>query len=631
MFYWFLKWVALGPWLQAGLPAPGLRRRERPRRGPGDPRQQPPLLRRLAVHAAHPAAAGDLRGQGGVLHRPRRQGLVAEDLLLRVRPGADRPLGRRRRGGRAALGQAGARRGRPVRHLPRGHPLPRRPALPRQDRRRAARARDRRPRDPGRRRRHRRGRPARQEVRHASPARWCASASPWTSPATRAWRTTATSCARSPTRSCTRSCGSPARSTSTCTPAAAKEESKRLEKEAADAVRRGRAEEGVLTAAPGGGHVARGSGPAAVAVESRLFRALAVLRGPSCCSTRWRSTSTGPTTTSTRAAGVACVVRDGGVDRRRVWAYAAPARRTRRGCSCPTWPSRSRWSWSRRWWRGRTCSATHPRLLGDGRPARLGAALALGGRPGRAARASPPPTWRCAAHLTQANYGNVFLLMVGGPVVGFMCASLQQMADERDVAERAAAAAAERARLARAVHDGVLQVLALVQRRGAELGGEAAELGRLAGEQEARAAHAHPAPGRRHRPRRSARARRRPGRGRSTRLEAGRRVSVAAPGGARAAAGGRGRRAGGGGRGLPGQRAPATSGRDAPAWVLLEALPGPVELSVRDEGPGIPEGRLAEAEREGRLGVGESIRGRIADLGGTATLSTGSVRAPSGS
>ena len=36
--------------------------------------------------------------------------------------------------------------------------------------------------------------------------------------ATRAWRTTATSCARSPTRSCTRSCGSPARSTSTSTP-----------------------------------------------------------------------------------------------------------------------------------------------------------------------------------------------------------------------------------------------------------------------------------------------------------------------------------------------------------------------------------------------------------------------------
>jgi 1-acyl-sn-glycerol-3-phosphate acyltransferase len=36
--------------------------------------------------------------------------------------------------------------------------------------------------------------------------------------ATRAWRTTASSCARSPTRSCTRSCGCPSRSTSTFTP-----------------------------------------------------------------------------------------------------------------------------------------------------------------------------------------------------------------------------------------------------------------------------------------------------------------------------------------------------------------------------------------------------------------------------
>ncbi len=34
------------------------------------------------------------------------------------------------------------------------------------------------------------------------------------------------------------------------------------------------------------------------------------------------------------------------------------------------------------------------------------------------------------------------------------------------------------------MHDGVLQVLALVQRRGRELGGNAADLGRLAGEQE---------------------------------------------------------------------------------------------------------------------------------------------------
>ncbi len=86
--------------------------------------------------------------------------------------------------------------------------------------------------------------------------------------------------------------------------------------------------------------------------------------------------------------------------------------------------------------------------------------------------------------LNQTNYGNFFLLMIGGPIVGFMCGSLQQMAAERDEAQRFAAAAAERARLARVVHDGVLQVLALVQRKGAEIGGEGAELGRLAGEQE---------------------------------------------------------------------------------------------------------------------------------------------------
>jgi signal transduction histidine kinase len=64
-------------------------------------------------------------------------------------------------------------------------------------------------------------------------------------------------------------------------------------------------------------------------------------------------------------------------------------------------------------------------------------------------------------------------------------------------------------------------------------------------------------------------------------------------------------------------------GSEAPSWVLLEAFPDRVEISVRDEGPGIPAGRLREAEAEGRLGVVESIQGRLRDLGGTATLHTG--------
>ncbi len=65
-------------------------------------------------------------------------------------------------------------------------------------------------------------------------------------------------------------------------------------------------------------------------------------------------------------------------------------------------------------------------------------------------------------------------------------------------------------------------------------------------------------------------------------------------------------------------------GEDAPAWVFLEDLGDRVVVSVRDEGPGIPDGRLEQAEADGRLGVSGSIRGRVDDLGGTVELSTGS-------
>jgi signal transduction histidine kinase len=63
-------------------------------------------------------------------------------------------------------------------------------------------------------------------------------------------------------------------------------------------------------------------------------------------------------------------------------------------------------------------------------------------------------------------------------------------------------------------------------------------------------------------------------------------------------------------------------GREADAWVLLEDLGDRWVVSVRDEGPGIPEGRLEEAAEQGRLGVAGSIVGRMRDLGGTATLTS---------
>ena len=224
------------------------------------------------------------------------------------------------------------------------------------------------------------------------------------------------------------------------------------------------------------------------------------------------------------------------------------------------------------------------------------------------------------SEVDQGNYGNVFLILIGGPIVGYMCASLQRMARERDAAERAAAAAEERTRLARAVHDGVLQVLAMTQRRGSAAGGEWADLGRLAGEQE-----------------RSLRSLIRQQdtvpTGASGRVDlAGAleamatahpvRVEVATPGGTvlvdekvatetvaavRACL----------------DNVLAHVGPDGSAWVLAQAAPDAVTVSVRDDGPGIAPGRLARAEDEGRLGVASSIRGRIEDLGGTATVESG--------
>ena len=77
------------------------------------------------------------------------------------------------------------------------------------------------------------------------------------------------------------------------------------------------------------------------------------------------------------------------------------------------------------------------------------------------------------------------IMILAAASVGYVVRLATEAEDKLQRAARLEAAARERARLARDIHDSVLQVLAMVQRRGAELGGEAAELGRLAGEQEA--------------------------------------------------------------------------------------------------------------------------------------------------
>jgi signal transduction histidine kinase len=226
------------------------------------------------------------------------------------------------------------------------------------------------------------------------------------------------------------------------------------------------------------------------------------------------------------------------------------------------------------------------------------------------------------AHLVGPTWGNIFLLLLAAGVVGYTARMLREAAEVRAVAERAAAVHDERVRLARVVHDGVLQVLTLVQRRGTE-SAELAELGRVAGEQEAALRRLVQLDAQ------------------SSRLGAGLRES-ADTFDLMAALGALPQRPGvtvtgpGGAVELPAHQVDELVavvgacldnvrchvGEDAPAWVLVEDLGAEVVLTVRDEGPGIPDGRLEEATREGRLGVSQSIRGRIRDLGGSAQLFT---------
>jgi signal transduction histidine kinase len=223
---------------------------------------------------------------------------------------------------------------------------------------------------------------------------------------------------------------------------------------------------------------------------------------------------------------------------------------------------------------------------------------------------------RQALLLPDAFTGTVLLLIAGG--VGGWVVRLGLRAEETiERAARRDAAISERERIARDIHDSVLQVLALVSSRGHVLGGEAAELGRLAGEQEAALRALLADDGRR--------ALEGPDGRVDTRAVVepfgGARVTVSCPatpvplpartanalGGAVVAA-------------LDNVRRHA--GPEARAWVLVEDAGSDVRVSVRDNGAGFADGRLVEAVAEGRLGISHSIVGRLREVGGTACVTS---------
>jgi signal transduction histidine kinase len=216
------------------------------------------------------------------------------------------------------------------------------------------------------------------------------------------------------------------------------------------------------------------------------------------------------------------------------------------------------------------------------------------------------------AHYDQAALTGTVLMLMAAIAVGYLVGIAQVAQARLQQAVELEAATRERERLARDIHDSVLQVLALVKRRGAGLDGEAGELARLAGEQEVALRALVTSPSQEHTPAEV---------DLMTLLApyASTTVSVAAPAGPVR---------------LPGRvaREIATAVSSAldnvakhcapgtKVWVLVEDEPDEVTVSVRDDGCGIAPDRLPEAAAQGRLGVAQSIKGRIADLHGTVQI-----------
>lgn len=225
-----------------------------------------------------------------------------------------------------------------------------------------------------------------------------------------------------------------------------------------------------------------------------------------------------------------------------------------------------------------------------------------------------------APQLDAVVLGQNVVLLLACLTVGWFTSQLRTTTREREQMYAVAAGMAERQRLARIVHDGVLQVLAMVEREGPALGPRGMQLARAAHQQEGQlrallqdtdidvtapdqldVTHhnlsviidRHAVHG----------------------------VTISAPAGNVMVESSRARE-------IDAAVSEALSnvvkhaGPDARAWVLLEREGDELIISIRDNGVGGRAEDFATAAARGRMGVQHSIHARLADLGGTATLRT---------
>lgn len=224
-----------------------------------------------------------------------------------------------------------------------------------------------------------------------------------------------------------------------------------------------------------------------------------------------------------------------------------------------------------------------------------------------------------AEHPGQLTWHNIVLLYLLGTLVGLAVQLARESQKRLEQALAVSERLAERERIGREVHDGVLQALAMINRRGRQMGGEGEALADLAADQErslrtlvTRFEPAVSGPAASAEPDAAVDLAARLASLRSATVEV---VLPAGPVPLGAAVA----------REVEAAVVAALdnvarhAGEDARAWVLLDTDGTGIEVVIRDNGVGMSADRLVEAAEQGRLGASSSIRGRMLDLGGDAS------------